>query len=75
MRRDHIFLQQKLDAVCKGLKQSHRADAVRPDTILHPCRQLAFEQNEIIADARNRCDDDANGQKSDQYFWHTVFIS
>ena len=44
---DDVLLEEHLAAVGDRLEQAERADAVRPEAVLHPRRDPPFEQDQV----------------------------
>ena len=47
-----VFLEQELEPVGQRLQQPERPDAVRPDAVLHPGRDLPLGQHQVHARRR-----------------------
>ena len=64
VRRDHLFLEQELQPVGERLQQAERPDAVGPDAVLHPRRELALQQDEVRARRQDGPQGDGDRQRA-----------
>ena len=72
-RRNDVFLEEQFQDVGRGLQESPRSDAVRPDAILDKRADAAFHIDEIGHRRQDdQQDDDDLDQRDDEKFHANV---